>query len=55
MNEYHYLKPHYALLYTPFDILNGVEIKFSRVEINKQAASNRRNENKMAACRVKCE
>ncbi|HEY1038167.1 MAG TPA: DDE-type integrase/transposase/recombinase [Bacteroidia bacterium] len=55
INEYNNQKPHYALgIYTPYEILNGHDKCESFSERMKLAAQNRREFNRNASCKVKC-
>ncbi len=55
IHEYNYLKPHYSLgIHTPYEILNGHDKHKSFSERMKGAAQNRREFNRNASCKVKC-
>lgn len=55
INEYHFLKPHYALgIYTPNEVKNGADVKISHRDTYVQAARKRRETNRNANCNKKC-
>ena len=55
IQEYHFERPHYALgVYTPFEVLNGADLKTTHRNTYAEAAKKRREINKNANCMQKC-
>lgn len=55
MHEYHLTKPHYSLgIYTPYEILSGNNKQESFSERMKLAAQKRREINRNAHCKIRC-